>query len=191
MNAEQIVDGLRKHARQEILRIVKRTESKNIKALLSLICPIPEHEAMNLAFIKEMIQEGLLKTTASHNLVMLTPSGEEAAKHIPDGPPRVLKHEEAKQRFIKQLVGIAKEWHRYKDKTEWEKMEGTIFSILCMIDGCTVGEPSFDLSACQDEDDILYLRDHGQDWYPIDEPFNDGSMHEMFHEIVKEMRPES
>jgi hypothetical protein len=58
-----------------------------------------------------------------------------------------------------------------------------------MIFSCN--EPGFDPIASQLEEDIEFHREHANDWYLVDESFNDIPLHDIFYEIVKDMRLES
>jgi len=187
--AEEIVEGLRKMARSQALTIIKRLDSKTFEEVLGLICPVPEHLAINRMFLQEMLDEGLIKTT-SRGKLMITEKGNEATSGIPDEPPRMLTREESETRFIKRLIDIAKYWHENEQKSEWEKMEGMLFSILVLFDGGSCDEPGFDIVACVDDDAIDYAKDNGLDWYSPEMPINGAAMHERFHSIVKSMRPE-
>lgn len=190
-SVEEIVDGIRHYTRPQILRVVKRTDSKTIDELLEVVCPVPEQKKLHRHFIMELIDEGLIEVSTKHQKIVMTAKGNEETLHVPEHPPRELTCREAQERFIKSLMRIALEWHGHENKTEWEKMEGMLFSILSMIDGSSCAEPGFDLIASQSEEDIAYHAEHGEDWYPVDEAFNDIPLHEIFHDVVRDMRPKA
>lgn len=51
--------------------------------------------------------------------------------------------ETLKAAFLKSLWEIIDYWHRQTDLSERDKLSGTVFSVLCTLDGAT--EPTFDL----------------------------------------------
>jgi len=134
-----------------------------------------------------MIEDGLIKIAENRDVVVITPKGEKETPTIPSFPPRALTNKQAQERFVKRIIEIAWEWHNNKGKSEWEKTKGMLHSILAMIDGESGTEPGFDITACHSEKDIEILREKGDDWYPIDESFNDNSMHEILYKIVENL----
>jgi hypothetical protein len=110
-----------------------RTDSKSIEELLKIICPVPEQIALHRMFIQEMLDEGIIKIS-SYGKIMMIANGNEETPTISSELPLVLTNRKVQERFIKNLIRIAKKWHSYNDKTEWQKIEGMLFSIFATID---------------------------------------------------------
>lgn len=50
-------------------------------------------------------------------------------------PPRELTEEEVRNKFLDQVWSIIGSWHGFENKSALDRTEGTVFSILAMLDG--------------------------------------------------------
>lgn len=89
--------------------------------------------------------------------------------------------EEVKGELLEYIRMIASEWSRYPDKTPKERCDGTAFSILTMIDGCSAGLPAFDLLVSPHEDDKQFDIDNGDDYYEPKMMVNDCMLHNEYY----------
>lgn len=92
---------------------------------------------------------------------------------------------EVRDRFLKQATSIANYWAKQAKTTE-EAAHGTLFSLLSMIDGCSMALPAFILAPYPDKSDKEYAIENGEDYYPYNDPDNvkcdiAGSLHELLH----------
>ena len=72
-------------------------------------------------------------------------------------PSRQLTNEEIRQQLFNTLNGIVKYWSdESKAQSTKEKLEGAIFSVLSMIDGCNCGLCGFKLIPNPHQDDKQY-----------------------------------
>jgi hypothetical protein len=93
--------------------------------------------------------------------------------------PRAITSDELCNQVISHIKLMAWYWANLKDKTDLEKCEGTAFSILTMLDGCTM-LPAFDLVAQPHESDKAFCIENDENWI---EPGTTIStmLHERFH----------
>lgn len=95
---------------------------------------------------------------------------------------RAYTEEEVLDEFIGQLRGIAKYWSKVEDRTELEKIEGAIFSVLSSIDG--VGYPfiSMDLVLRPHPEDKDYHVENEDNYYEDGMVINDSVyLHNLFY----------
>jgi hypothetical protein len=97
--------------------------------------------------------------------------------------PRAYTDEEVRAKFLRTLKEMALEWEMFPDKTVRERLEGLIFSILCVFDGVHVGLPAFDIVARPHEDDEAYHKGSDENWIPNGLMINDCSLHELFSQM--------
>lgn len=96
---------------------------------------------------------------------------------------RASTKEEVRDEFIGQLRGLARYWANANAKSDLEKIEGAIFSVLCSIDG--VGHPfvSMDLVLRPHPDDKEYFIENEEDFYEDGMVINDDVyLHDLFFE---------
>lgn len=108
--------------------------------------------------------------------------------------PRAYTTEEMRRMFLDHLTGIVRYWEMTKiDRPEFVeavqkaggelryRMEGALFSILVMLDGCSGGMPAFDIYPSPHEEDAAYHRENGENWWSAEEDIHGG---EMLHDGV-------
>lgn len=80
---------------------------------------------------------------------------------------RQLTTDEIKKQFFDNINGIVRYWASHPEvPTAKEKVEGAIFSMLSMIDGCSGGSCGFKLIPNPHPDDKQYHIDEGTNYYP-------------------------
>lgn len=88
---------------------------------------------------------------------------------------------EARKNFLTQCRSIIDYWeNESRAITSKEKLEGLMFSILSMLDGCNANMPGFLLIPYSDEE---YAKSKGEKYYPMTELPEDafdigGTLHE-------------
>ena len=97
--------------------------------------------------------------------------------------PRAYTDEEVRAKFLRTLKEMALEWEMFPDKTVRERLEGLIFSILCVFDGVHMCLPAFDIVARPHKDDEAYHKGNGESWIPNGLVINDCSLHELFSQM--------
>ena len=93
--------------------------------------------------------------------------------------PRAYTPEEARELFFRHLDGLARYWaNETRGPTELGRMEGLVFSILVMFDGCTMGMPAMDIHLSPHPNDQEYHRKNGENWFEPGQVINDCSLHD-------------
>ncbi len=87
---------------------------------------------------------------------------------------------EVREEFIEYAKTIARYWSTMENKTDVEKCEGVVFSILNIFDGSTMSLPAMDIVLRPHEEDKQYCIENGEDWYEDGMVINDCMLHEMF-----------
>ena len=98
--------------------------------------------------------------------------------------PRPLTKEEMRAAILEYMHGMVRYWANceVRPDTVEQRISGFAFSVLTMIDGCTLAIPALNLSAETSEEHKAYMRDEGENWWPTGEPINDDLMlHECWH----------
>lgn len=102
---------------------------------------------------------------------------------------------EIRAEFIEHICEICWYWDGVENTSSIEKIIGAIFSTLVMLDGESLGIPSFIVAPCPHKDDKEYMIKHGEDYYPYNNPKDikaniSGELHEIFmqriYEYIKE-----
>jgi len=100
--------------------------------------------------------------------------------------PEPYTEDEIREQFLNRVRQVAKYWLNLEGKTEEEKINGAMFSVLATIDGSAVELPGFQLIAGKDrfhlitnphEDDKDFHIERGERWYPDDVDIA-GSLHD-------------
>lgn len=92
--------------------------------------------------------------------------------------------DEVKELFINQVISVAEYWSGAgKDKRD--SSHGCAFSILAMLDGCSMSVPGFVIAPLPHEDDKMYHIKEDEDFYPDNYDSNiqcdiGGSLHDAF-----------
>lgn len=96
---------------------------------------------------------------------------------------RAITKEEARETFLEQIKTIVDYWSELEQpKSVKDRCDGVAFSILAMIDGCSVGIPALDISISPHPDDKQYHIDNGENWYEDGMVINDDCLlHEIMH----------
>ena len=91
--------------------------------------------------------------------------------------------EEMREEFLHQCRATAHFWSRVEDRTPREMCDGVVFSILNIIDGCSVGFPAaIDLVMQPHPDDKDYHIAEGEDWVEAGQIINnDGRLHDLYY----------
>lgn len=98
---------------------------------------------------------------------------------------REFTEEEMREQFLIGIHNRIEYWNNQRSDT-LDKLEGLAFSILSMIDGCSMDSPGYSLIPFSDEVDIEYLRRNGENYYPVDSPDLGGCLHELFYNYKKD-----
>jgi hypothetical protein len=96
--------------------------------------------------------------------------------------PRAWTEEEIREKFFKQIKLILSEWRSYPNKTELERINGIIFSIMAMLDGSSIDIPAFKVIPMPHEDDKEYHVKKGENYYPDDVDIA-GSLHDEWFRV--------
>jgi hypothetical protein len=96
---------------------------------------------------------------------------------------RQYTEEEVTEKVVKHIYDMIEYWDNL-EYTSGEKLEGLAFSMLTMLDGCTLGIPKFIVCPDPHPEDKVYYCENNENYYPE----NDfevncdiaGSLHEKF-----------
>lgn len=102
---------------------------------------------------------------------------------------RAYTKEEAREQFLNQLKTLSSYWSgkMTTDRTIQERCDGLVFSILSMIDGCSVAMPCINLSIIPHPDDKAYLIANGEKYYEHGLVLNDDcALHELYVRNIPE-----
>jgi hypothetical protein len=104
--------------------------------------------------------------------------------------PREWTAEEIREQFLQQCWIIIGEWLKYPDKTPVERLEGTVFTLLAVLDGCAGSLPGFLVAPYPAPEDREFHQREGTNWYP--ENFEGevrGDIAGSLHDHFKRARP--
>jgi len=104
----------------------------------------------------------------------------------------LIKHESAyttdeiREKVLNHIRAMVQYWDNLPKETTVEKLDGLAFSILTMLDGCTMDLPGFIVAPCPHEDDKSYHLDHKEKFYPDNSNIKvdgdiAGCLHELFY----------
>lgn len=105
--------------------------------------------------------------------------------------PRELTEEEVRERFLKQVAGLIQYWETSSGAPGLhDKMTGLAFSILSMLDGCSMAIPGFIIAPCPHPDDQAYNQTNYENWYPQNHKADvkcdiSGGLHDQLHKYVQ------
>lgn len=102
---------------------------------------------------------------------------------------------EIKAKYLRHIAHMCRYWeHESRAPTNREKLEGLAFSILSMLDGCTI-LPGVTMIARGTEEDMEFHQENGSRWYPVvgeelmDTPHDfGGALHEQINQYFEEMK---
>jgi len=105
---------------------------------------------------------------------------------------RAYTTEEVRTMFLEHIAAIVHWWDREtRATTSREKLEGLAFSIMCALDGCSVGLPAFAIIPLPASEDKSYCIENDENWFPeitelSDVEKNDigGGLHEVLHKYM-------
>lgn len=104
--------------------------------------------------------------------------------------PRAYTKEEVQKMILGHCRAVARYWANLPDvdphtgikQSVEDRCNGVAFSILVMIDGCSMEIPALDLTLCPHPDDKSYDQKKGSNWFEEDMVINDNAMlHEMYY----------
>lgn len=98
-----------------------------------------------------------------------------------ENKPRAYTEEEVRKQFINHLNDLIDYWSSNQYKTEKEKMQGLVFSILNIFDGNTCGLPAIDLVLSPHVSDKEYHIQNDENWYEKGMVINNCPLHELFY----------
>lgn len=88
---------------------------------------------------------------------------------------------EVKDMFLKKIKSITNYWSNYESKSNKERCEGVAFSILALIDGCSVGFPAIDMRLAPHPDDKQYHIDNDEDYFEEGMLINNCCLHDLLN----------
>ena len=99
--------------------------------------------------------------------------------------PKEYTEEEIREIYLRAVWERVRYWDddRFSRK---DALEGVAFSILSMMDGCSLDVPPYKVSPIIDIDDINFDLEHGNNIYPMKEIDIGGGLHEMFYKYKDE-----
>jgi hypothetical protein len=95
-----------------------------------------------------------------------------------NGEPRAYTADECREMLLERLGAIVRHWAASPDKTDLEKMNGTVFSILVVLDGESALLPAFSLVPQPHPAHAEYRLGLGENWWPDDVNLADGELHD-------------
>lgn len=106
---------------------------------------------------------------------------------------RTYTPEEVRDQLLSYLRETSRYWARVKLEEEHAanaemqaRLDGLVFSILVMLDGCAGGMPAFDLTPSPHPTDCAFHRERGENWYDERIVINaDTQLHELWHTKLK------
>lgn len=87
--------------------------------------------------------------------------------------------EEARDMFLKKIKYITNFWSNYELRSNKEKCEGVAFSILALIDGCSVDFPAINMFLAPHPDDKQYFIDNDEDYFEEGTLINNCCLHDL------------
>jgi len=99
--------------------------------------------------------------------------------------PREYTADEVRKKFLEHVWNIITFWQEVEDPSR-DRIEGTVFSILAMIDGTVPDLPGFVVAPAPHEDDREYRKKHGKNYFSKapEAPCNiAGNLHELFSKM--------
>ena len=91
--------------------------------------------------------------------------------------PRAYTEKEVTDKLIKRLSMLTDYWCR-QPKSEKDKLEGLIFSVLTTLDGCSGELPQFKLVPNPHESDMEYNKSNGENWFDPKIELTNTSLHD-------------
>lgn len=86
---------------------------------------------------------------------------------------------EVRDMFLKKIKSITNCWSNYEAKSNKERCEGVAFSILALIDGCSVGFPAINMLLAPHPDDKQYFIDNDEDYFEEGMLINNCCLHDL------------
>ena len=86
---------------------------------------------------------------------------------------------EVRDRFLKKIKSITNWWSNYEAKSNKERCEGVTFSILALIDGCSVDFPAINMLLAPHPDDKQYCIDNDEDYFEEGMLINNCCLHDL------------
>ena len=98
--------------------------------------------------------------------------------------PRAITPDELRERMFGHMRAMSQHWATVDapngPKTTQDRIEGAMFSVLTMLDGCTDSMPAMDLVAKPHPDDKQYHIGNGENWIEDETRISD-MLHDHWH----------
>lgn len=104
--------------------------------------------------------------------------------------PREYTPEEIRDQFLNHMRHLVDYWsgEDVGTRSTKDRLDGLAFSFLSMIDGCSMAMPGFRIFPTCHPTDPDYLREHDENWYPVNDDSGDmrgeittGYLHEIWY----------
>ena len=104
--------------------------------------------------------------------------------------------DEVRDKLIEHLKVMVRYWNSVDEIDTLEKLEGMAFSVLSMLDGCSMDVPGFIVAPCPHPDDKEYCKEEGENWFPQNHESEvncdiSGDLHEHFAQWENRKKKES
>lgn len=86
---------------------------------------------------------------------------------------------EVRDMFLKKIKSITNCWSNYEAKTNKERCEGVAFSILALIDGCSLDFPAINMLLAPHPDDKKYCIARDEDYFEEGTLINNCCLHDL------------
>lgn len=98
--------------------------------------------------------------------------------------PRAYTAEEVRAQILTHIAAMSKYWAEVPGQSIQDRCDGVAFSILTMMDGCTMALPQMDLKLNPHPEDQEFCKSKGENWF---EPGMEvgGALHEEISRYVK------
>ncbi len=97
-----------------------------------------------------------------------------------------ISQEEASERVMNHFAMMSAYWASLPDKTSLERCNGLAFSILSMLDGCSMALPRIELVVRPHPDDQSFAQQNKEDWF-IDGQVLDDVTHEAWSKFERQV----
>ena len=100
--------------------------------------------------------------------------------------PREYTDEEVRDMFISHIWMLVNYWDKADRPTQHDRMAGLAFSILSMLDGCSMNLPGFSVIPHPHPDDKEFRKNEGTNWFPEPQKVNhdiSGMLHDNFYKF--------
>ncbi len=106
---------------------------------------------------------------------------------------REYDQQEIREKFMRQWWATVSFW-RDQPNIDGDRVEGLGFSLLSLLDGCSMGFPGCEVIPCPHESDKAYHISEGENYYPdppnldnVKTVHGDSMLHELYYGFGKEL----